>query len=103
MPRGHPISVRTEIGERAVGNPSDRVSEPSCSSGRFSKTAFLIQLHLRSQQTAKGVTPFETSTQAEIVIRFVLNLRNKKALIPVKYYGDIKAFDFLLSYMCHIA
>ena len=37
---------------------------------------------------------FETPTQAEIVIRFVLNLRNKKALIPVKYYGEIKAFSF---------
>ena len=46
---------------------------------------------------------FETPTQAEIVIRFVLNLRNKKALIPVKHYGDIKAFKFILSYMCHIA
>ena len=46
---------------------------------------------------------FEAPTQAEIVIRFELNLRNKKALIPVKYYGDIKAFKFVLSYMCHIA
>ena len=46
---------------------------------------------------------FETPTQAEIVIRFVLNLRNKKALIPVKHYGDIKVFKFALSYMCHIA
>ena len=46
---------------------------------------------------------FETPTQAEIVIRFVLNLRNKKALIPVKHYGEIKAFKFVLSYICHIA
>ena len=47
---------------------------------------------------------FETPAQAKsIVIRFVLNLRNKKALIPVKHYGDIKAFKFVLSYMCHIA
>ena len=29
MPRRHPISVRTEMGERAVGNPFDRVPEPS--------------------------------------------------------------------------
>ena len=47
---------------------------------------------------------FETPAQAEsIVVRFVLNLRNKKALIPVKHYGDIKAFKFALNYMCHIA
>ena len=59
------------------------------------KRSFLIKLHLRSQQTAKGVSPFETPAQAErIVIRFVLNLRNKKALIPVKHYGDIKALGF---------
>jgi len=66
--------------------------------------------HLPSSCHCEGVArgnpffPFETPAQDKsIVIRFVLSLRNKKALIPVKYYGDIKAFEFILSYMCHIA
>ena len=47
---------------------------------------------------------FETPcTNLKYYNKVCTKLTKKKALIPVKHYGEIKAFKFVLSYMCHIA